>query len=246
MPTTRGPSPRAGWHSVGGCCGAKRVREAAGGCRGTGGRCDPDRHRGRDRTGLAVIVPGAGAGVGAEAAAEARDGGLLRTLSNHSGWLVLVPALALLLAGTVAAVLGDSGVRDGCWLVAGLIGLASSTVAVVRGLAHRTGGVDILALLAVAGAIWTGEYLAAALIAVMVGTGTVLDQWAESAAHRELSLLVARSPRVAHRIDRRRDARHRDRRGAGRGSAARRLRGDRPSGCPPAGVRHVRRVRADR
>ena len=138
--------------------------------------------------------------IGAEAPAGAPNGGLLRRLGNHSGWLVLVPALALLLAGTVAAVLGDAGVRDGCWLVAGLIGLASSTVAVAQGLIHRTGGVDILALLAVAGAIWTGEYLAAALIAVMVGTGTVLDQWAESAARRELSLLVARSPRVAHRI----------------------------------------------
>ena len=138
--------------------------------------------------------------VGAEAPAGAPHGGLLRWLGNHSGWVVLVPALALLLAGTVAAVLGDEGVRDGCWLVAGLVGLASSTVAVARGLIHRTGGVDILALLAVAGAIWTGEYLAAALIAVMVGTGTVLDQWAESAARRELSLLVARTPRVAHRI----------------------------------------------
>ena len=147
-----------------------------------------------------VTAPVAGAPVEGEAPVDARHGGLVRRLGNHSGWLVLVPALALLLAGAVAAALGNTGVRDGCWLVAGLIGLASSTVAVVRGLAHRSGGVDILALLAVAGAIWTGEYLAGALIAVMVGTGSVLDQWAESAAHRELSLLVARSPRVAHRI----------------------------------------------
>jgi heavy metal translocating P-type ATPase len=147
-----------------------------------------------------VTAPVAGAPVEGEAPVDARHRGLVRRLGNHSGWLVLVPALALLLAGAVAAALGNTGVRDGCWLVAGLIGLASSTVAVVRGLAHRSGGVDILALLAVAGAIWTGEYLAGALIAVMVGTGSVLDQWAESAAHRELSLLVARSPRVAHRI----------------------------------------------
>jgi cation transport ATPase len=147
-----------------------------------------------------VTVPVSAAAVAAGPTAGAPDDGLLRRLGNHSGWVVLVPALALLLAGAVAALLGDSVVRDGCWLVAGLVGLASSTVAVARGLIHRTGGVDILAMLAVAGAIWTGEYLAAALIAVMVGTGTVLDQWAESAARRELSLLVARSPRVAHRI----------------------------------------------
>ncbi len=147
-----------------------------------------------------MTAPVGATAVGAESPAGAPNDGLLRRLGNHGGWLVLVPALMLLLAGAVAAVLGDSVVRDGCWLVAGLIGLASSTVAVAKGLIHRTGGVDILALLAVAGAIWTGEYLAAALIAVMVGTGTVLDQWAESAARRELSLLVARSPRLAHRI----------------------------------------------
>ena len=70
-----------------------------------------------------MAAPVAGAAVEAVAPADVRDGGLLRRLGTRSGWLVLVPALALLLAGTVAAALGDSGVRDGCWLVAGLIGL---------------------------------------------------------------------------------------------------------------------------
>ena len=125
----------------------------------------------------------------------------MRWWREHSGWIVLVPATVLLLSGVLAAAAGRDGWRDGCWLVAGFIGAVATADAVVRGLIARNAGVDVLALLAIVGAIWTQEYLAAALIAVMVGTGTVLDQWAEASARRELSLLLARSPRTAHRVD---------------------------------------------
>lgn len=119
---------------------------------------------------------------------------------QHGGLVVLVPSAALLAAGVVALVVGNVEVRDGCWLAAGAVGLIATAVAVIRGLINRSAGVDVLALLAIVGAIVTAEYLAAALIAVMVGTGIVLDEWAESSARRELSLLLARAPRVAHRL----------------------------------------------
>lgn len=125
---------------------------------------------------------------------------MMARIREHGGWLVLVPAIVLLVVGALAGLSGDAGLRDSCWLAAGLVGLVSSIATVVTGLIRRTAGVDILALLAIAGAIWIGEYLAAALIAVMLGTGSVLDQWAEASARRELSLLAARAPRVAHRI----------------------------------------------
>ena len=123
-----------------------------------------------------------------------------RRLRDSSGWFVLAPSLLLLIAGTGGALTDNAQLRDGCWLAAGLIGLAASAVAVGTALVRRAAGVDVLALLAIGGAILTQEYLAAALVAVMIGTGTVLDQWAEATARRELSLLAARSPRVAHRI----------------------------------------------
>ena len=122
----------------------------------------------------------------------------MRRLRDYTGWLVLVPAAALLLAGIVAALLDSSAWRDGFWMAAGIIGLAASVAAVIKGIVHRTAGVDVLALVAIAGALATGEYLAAALVAVMLGTGTVLDQWAEASARRELTMLLARSPRYAH------------------------------------------------
>ena len=123
----------------------------------------------------------------------------MRRLREHWGWVVLIPAVLLLAAGIVAAAAGQDGVRDSCWLAAGVLGVLASGGAVVRGLIARTAGVDVLAFLAVLGALLTHEYLAAALITVMLGTGTVLDQWAEASARRELKLLLARSPRNAHR-----------------------------------------------
>ena len=124
----------------------------------------------------------------------------MRRLREHWGWVVLIPAVLLLAAGIVAAAAGQDGVRDSCWLAAGVLGVLASGGAVVRGLIARTAGVDVLAFLAVLGALLTHEYLAAALITVMLGTGTVLDQWAEASARRELKLLLARSPRNAHRV----------------------------------------------
>ncbi len=66
---------------------------------------------------------------------------------------------------------------------------------------HRHAGVDIIAVLAVIGALLLGEYLAGAVIALMLTTGTALEAYAEGRAGRELSALLARAPRVAHRYE---------------------------------------------
>lgn len=124
----------------------------------------------------------------------------MRRLWDNAGWVCLISSGILLFAGIAAAILGQPTVRDASWIVAGVIGLMFSIASVVEGLMRRTAGVDILALLAVAGALVTKEYLAAALVAVMLGTGAVLEQWAEKSAHRELGMLVARTPKVAHQV----------------------------------------------
>jgi cation transport ATPase len=48
------------------------------------------------------------------------------------------------------------------------------TIALIRSLLRRSAGVDLIAILAVAGAFLLGEYLAAAVIALMLGTGRAL------------------------------------------------------------------------
>ena len=49
------------------------------------------------------------------------------------------------------------------------------------------------------GALALEEYLAGAVIAFMLATGRTLEDLADARAHRELSALLERAPRSAHR-----------------------------------------------
>ncbi len=85
-----------------------------------------------------------------------------------------------------------------------LIALTGVVVAVTayttaRELLRGELGVDIIALLAMIGALLLGQYLAGAIIAVMLSGGMALEQYAIARARRELSSLISRAPRVAHR-----------------------------------------------
>jgi heavy metal translocating P-type ATPase len=64
----------------------------------------------------------------------------------------------------------------------------------------RQPGVDVIAVIAVAASISLGEYLTAAIIGVMLATGRFLEEYAAGRAERELTALLARAPREAHRI----------------------------------------------
>ncbi|MGZ6820813.1 MAG: heavy metal translocating P-type ATPase, partial [Blastococcus sp.] len=64
---------------------------------------------------------------------------------------------------------------------------------------HRRASVDVIALLALAGALVVGEAFAGAVITVMLASGILLEARAAARARRELSLLVERAPRTARR-----------------------------------------------
>jgi heavy metal translocating P-type ATPase len=64
---------------------------------------------------------------------------------------------------------------------------------------QRRVGVDIIALIAMAGALAVGEYLAGAVIALMFSGGQALEAAASRRARRELTALVQRAPKIAHR-----------------------------------------------
>jgi heavy metal translocating P-type ATPase len=65
---------------------------------------------------------------------------------------------------------------------------------------QRRVGVDIIALVAMAGALALGEYLAGAVIALMFSGGQALEAAASRRARRELTALVQRAPKIAHRL----------------------------------------------
>lgn len=111
--------------------------------------------------------------------------------------LLLAASAMLLGAGVVAYGLGAD--PDAAWLAATLLGLLHATVSLGVAVHRRQAGVDVIAWLALAGALVVDELLAGAVITVMLATGVLLEARAEARAQRELSLLVQRSPRTARR-----------------------------------------------
>ena len=69
----------------------------------------------------------------------------------------------------------------------------------IAGLRKGRLGVDIIAVLSLAGTVIVGEYLAGVLIGVMLATGRVLDAAASQCASRDLHALLDRAPRTARR-----------------------------------------------
>jgi cation transport ATPase len=107
-------------------------------------------------------------------------------------------AVAGLAAGSVLRFTTPGDADRWAWAAAAVV-LIATFVSVVRTLLRRETGVDVAAALPMAGALLLGEYLAGAIIAVMLTGGAVLERFAITRARRQLSALLERAPRVAHR-----------------------------------------------
>jgi cation transport ATPase len=114
-------------------------------------------------------------------------------------WVLLACVIGLG-GGGAAWILGRRALADGLWAGSAALVLVPITAAVIRRLLQRAAGVDVIAILAIVGAFLLGEYLAAAVIALMLATGRALEAYAASRAERELSSLLRRAPQVAHRL----------------------------------------------
>ncbi|MFD2417098.1 heavy metal translocating P-type ATPase [Amycolatopsis pigmentata] len=84
------------------------------------------------------------------------------------------------------------------WAGAVVVALVPALAWVVADLRRGRYGADLLAVLALGGTVAVGEYLAGAIIALMVATGRVLESAAQRRAGRDLSALLARAPKNAH------------------------------------------------
>ena len=125
-----------------------------------------------------------------------RPGGRIRPNATLG---LLVLALVGLLLGGLLHLLGQGNAGDGAWIAVGVVGALYSLWSTVASLLRRRLGIDLIALLAVAGAVAVGEYLAGAVISVMVLSGRALESWAAGRAQRDLRALLERAPTVAHR-----------------------------------------------
>ncbi|WP_369827991.1 heavy metal translocating P-type ATPase [Mycobacterium sp. 852002-51163_SCH5372311] len=118
-------------------------------------------------------------------------------------WFV-EPALVVctvggLAVGGIAWLAGWRGVADGCWIAATALAIVPALAWVLVALRSGRLGVDVIAVLSLVGALLVGEYLAGALIAVMLASGRALDAAAERRASRDLRALLERAPRFARR-----------------------------------------------
>ena len=117
------------------------------------------------------------------------------------GELLLFAASTLLLAVGGAALLLDApSVAARAWLAGTLLGLVAAVWWTVEALRQRRPTVDVIAVLALAGAVAVGEAFAGAMITVMLASGRLLEARAEARARRDLGLLLQRAPRTARRV----------------------------------------------
>jgi heavy metal translocating P-type ATPase len=108
-------------------------------------------------------------------------------------------AAASAAAGGVLHLVHQPGAADVLWGAVTAALLVPLSWSVLRTLLRRDVGVDAVALFSMAGSLALGEYLVGAIVALMLSGGNALEAYAGRRARRELTALVARAPRVAHR-----------------------------------------------
>ena len=114
-----------------------------------------------------------------------------------SARLLALLALLGVVGGLVLHVFGIDAPAHLAWAATTALLLVPLTISVTRTLLRGDLGVDAIALVSMAGALALGEYLAGAVIALMLAGGNALEEVANRRARRELSALVERAPRTA-------------------------------------------------
>ena len=125
----------------------------------------------------------------------------LRGISSRTEALFLVVTTVGLAAGGVLRLTGMVSAGHSVWALTTFGAVALAGWWVIDAARHRRLGVDVIALLALLGTLAVEEYLAGAVIGVMLASGRSLEAWAARRARRELRLLRERAPRTAHRYE---------------------------------------------
>lgn len=115
-------------------------------------------------------------------------------------YLILLGTSVFLAAGAGASASHSPTAKSILWAAGGVVGLISAVKDVIAASQNKEIGSDTLAVLSLLGTLLTDELFAAAVLALMLATGRSLERWAEGQANRELRLLLARVPRIAHLI----------------------------------------------
>lgn len=124
--------------------------------------------------------------------------------SIASAWLrpgVLAVAAFALLAGGFAYLLDREQFAATIWIVGTVPVLVALLGEIFISLRRGDVGLDIVAALAMGGALILGENLAAIVVALMYAGGQFLEAYAERRASREMTALLGRVPRSSLRLE---------------------------------------------
>jgi heavy metal translocating P-type ATPase len=113
---------------------------------------------------------------------------------------LLFPVAFLALAvGGVAWLSGQTAFATVAWTAGTAFVLLVQFIDIVRNLRQGQFGLDLIAALAMAGALALGESLAGIIVGVMFSGGEALEAYARRRARREMTALLGRLPRTATR-----------------------------------------------
>ena len=124
---------------------------------------------------------------------------ILTSSLKIEGALLLLIAASGLLAGLTLLSIDSVALASLIWTFATLPILATLLLQAFRSLRRGDFGLDILAALSMAFALFFGEYLAANVVALMYAGGQMLEGYASGRAAREMAALVGRVARTAFR-----------------------------------------------
>jgi heavy metal translocating P-type ATPase len=119
--------------------------------------------------------------------------------SDYLKTALLITAAVGLVSGLVVSLSGRPDAANVIWIAGVVPALAALVVEILVSLRSGEVGLDIVAALSMSAALFFGESLAAAVVAVMYSGGTFLEAFAEGRARREMRDLLSRVPRTATR-----------------------------------------------
>ncbi|MDR3032098.1 MAG: heavy metal translocating P-type ATPase, partial [Kitasatospora sp.] len=121
-------------------------------------------------------------------------------VSAHLEAVLLAVTAVALVAGGIGWLTGAGRFADLLWGLGTLAAIVPSLGWVIGALRRGQAGVDLIAVLALIGTLLVHEYLAGALIALMLATGRTLESAAQRRASHDLRALLEHAPRTARRI----------------------------------------------
>jgi heavy metal translocating P-type ATPase len=126
---------------------------------------------------------------------QSLPGRLWRTLQRYP---IPFGSVVLLVASLVFWLAGRGDIASWTLLVVVLLGGIPLLWETFQQFLRREFSVDVIALLAIAGSLLLGEYLAGAFVVLMLSGGEALEAYALRRARSSLSALAERAPRAAH------------------------------------------------